>query len=252
MVAATCISRRSSGSASSHSAMCSARSRTSACASVSPSSAGVSETATAPGPKASSTRPKLRELGCARGEPFDIGLVELDDLGDQQDLPRDAVTLQRGLHALIDDALVRGVLIDDHDAVARLRHDVSLVQLRARSAERAVDEIGRGFGDDRASAAGAPVSNAACAASAKPASAVAPCVGNAGEARQSHRRAGGQDSAGTPQWSPRRRSSRCAVRHAPAPPAARARSRRAPTLSRGSAPRSWPGARSRRPRAARP
>ena len=41
---------------------------------------------------------------------------------------------------------MRGVLVDDHDAVARLRHDVGLVQLRARGAERAVDEIGRGIG----------------------------------------------------------------------------------------------------------
>ena len=88
------------------------------------------------------------KLSRARGEPFNVGLIELDDLGDEQDLSSDAVTLEGGLHALVDDTLVRGVLIDDHDAVARLRHDVSLMQLRARSAERSVDEIGRGFCGD--------------------------------------------------------------------------------------------------------
>src|SRR2546421_505621 len=55
--AATCIRRRSSGSASSHSAMCSARSRSSDAASVLPSSDGVSRTATAPGPKDSIASP---------------------------------------------------------------------------------------------------------------------------------------------------------------------------------------------------
>ena len=38
---------------------------------------------------------------------------------------------------------MRGVLIDDHDAVARLRHDVGLVQLRPCGAQRPVDEIGQ-------------------------------------------------------------------------------------------------------------
>ena len=93
---------------------------------------------------------------------------------------------------------MRGVLIDDDDAVARLRHDVGLVHLRARRAERAVEQIGRGLGDStRASADGAPMSNAACAASAKPASAVAPCVGK--------RRAGERAS-------PSRRAAACAIR----------------------------------------
>ena len=72
--------------------------------------------------------------------------IELDDLGDQQDLPRDALLLERGLHALVDQPLVRGVLVDDDQAVAGLRHDVGVVHLRAGGAERTVEQIGRGLG----------------------------------------------------------------------------------------------------------
>ena len=65
---------------------------------------------------------------------------------------------------------MRGVLVDDDEAVAGLRHDIGLVHLRARGAERPVEQVGRGLGDaTRVSAAGAPTSKAACAASAKPA-----------------------------------------------------------------------------------
>ena len=53
------------------------------------------------------------------------------------------VCVERRLHALVDDALMRGVLVDDDQAVARLRHDVGLVHLRARGAERPLDQIGR-------------------------------------------------------------------------------------------------------------
>ena len=51
--------------------------------------------------------------------------------------------VERGLEALVDDALVRGVLVDDDEAVAGLRHDIGLMQLRARGAERTVDQIRR-------------------------------------------------------------------------------------------------------------
>ena len=43
-----------------------------------------------------------------------------------------------------------GMLVDDDHAVARLRHDIGLVQLGARCAERPVDRRGRSF--DRLSA----------------------------------------------------------------------------------------------------
>ena len=135
----------------------------------------------------------------ARDEPLDVGLVELDDLGDQQDLAGDAGLVERRLQPLVDDALVRGVLVDDDEPVARLRHDIGLVHLRARGAERPVD-AGRAQArstSTRASAEGPPTSKAACAASAKP-SAVAPRIGigtprgsgRAGERRQSQPRRG--------------------------------------------------------------
>ena len=38
---------------------------------------------------------------------------------------------------------MRGVLVDDHHARARLRHDVGLVQLRPRRPQRAVEEVRR-------------------------------------------------------------------------------------------------------------
>ena len=55
--------------------------------------------------------------------------------------------VERGLHALVDQPLVRGVLVDDDEAVAGLRHDVGVVHLRARGAERPVEQVGRGLGD---------------------------------------------------------------------------------------------------------
>ncbi len=117
-----------------------------------------------------------------RDQPLDVGLVELDDVGDQQDLPRHAATRQRRLHPLVDQPLMGGVLVDDHHAVAGLRHDIGLVDLGARGAERPVDRVGLGFDSCmRASADGPPTSNAAWAASAKPAGAPASAVAYATE-----------------------------------------------------------------------
>ena len=50
--------------------------------------------------------------------------VELDDFRQQQCLASDAMPRQRRLHALIDQPLMRRMLIDDDQAVAGLRHDV--------------------------------------------------------------------------------------------------------------------------------
>jgi len=52
-----------------------------------------------------------RKFVSARNQPLDVGLVELDDLGDQQDLASDAGARERRLQPLVDDALVRGVLV---------------------------------------------------------------------------------------------------------------------------------------------
>src|SRR5579883_1483901 len=86
---------------------------------------------------------KARQLVRTRGEPLDVGLVELDDFRNEQDLSRHAALRKRGFQLLVNDALVRGVLVDNDQAVARLRHDVSLMQLRACGAERMIKEIGR-------------------------------------------------------------------------------------------------------------
>ncbi len=48
---------------------------------------------------------------------------------------------QRRLQPFIDDTLVRGVLVDDDEAVARLRHDVSFVHLRTRRSERVIEGV---------------------------------------------------------------------------------------------------------------
>ena len=50
---------------------------------------------------------------------------------------------ERVLEPLVDQALVRGVLIDDHHRGARLGDDVGLVQLRAGGPERPVEQVGR-------------------------------------------------------------------------------------------------------------
>ena len=148
-----------------------ARSRTRPLTSVSPSSAGTSRTITAPGPNASSTSPssptRRRRLGQRRGL---VG-VELDDLGDQQHLARHAAVGQRRLQALVDQALVRGVLVDDHHASR-----ASAPRCRSRAAARAPRPAGGRAGPPaparlpaRASALGAArPSSGACQSSANP------------------------------------------------------------------------------------
>ena len=233
--------------------MCSARSRTRPCTSISPSIDGVSRTATAPGPKASITRPKRASSSARATKPRGVGLVEFDDLRDEQDLPRHAGLVDRRLHALVDDALMRGVLVDDDQPVAGLRHDIGLVHLRARGAERALDQFGRrleafdariggrladvegglrGFGKTERGAP--PRMRVAAIAARRPRRRAPPVV--AAAARRAERAEGRDGGAAAGRW-PR------AGPRAPAPPSARARSARAPARRRGSALRSWPDAR---------
>ena len=88
---------------------------------------------------------ELAQVVGPRDEPRGVRLVEFDDFRDQQDLPRHAGFLDRGLHALVDDALMRGVLVDDDEAVAGLRHDIGFVDLRARRAQWTFDLLGGGL-----------------------------------------------------------------------------------------------------------
>ena len=62
--------------------------------------------------------------------------LEIDDQRAQQDLPDDAVRFALALQLFIDDALVRRVLVDDDQPIARLGEDIGVVHLGARGAER--------------------------------------------------------------------------------------------------------------------
>ena len=82
-----------------------------------------------------------RQLVRARQQALDVGLIEFDDIGDQQDLPRHARLGDSSFELLVDDAFMSGVLIDDNEAVAGLRHDVGLVHLRACGSERMIQRV---------------------------------------------------------------------------------------------------------------
>ncbi len=83
-----------------------------------------------------------------------------------------------------------GVLIHDDEAVAGLRDDVGLVHLRAGGAERAIEQIRRRRHRRCGHrAVGAPTSNAACAASARPCTSGAAARKAAGVDRSEGRRA---------------------------------------------------------------
>ena len=62
--------------------------------------------------------------------------VEIDHERGEQRLPLDAAALALALQGLVDDPLVRGVLVDDDKAVRRLGDDIGAVKLRPRRAER--------------------------------------------------------------------------------------------------------------------
>ena len=62
--------------------------------------------------------------------------------------------LEPALQPLVDQALVRGVLVDDDEAVLGLRDDVGLVDLRPRRAERRAIAVAASGSARRASAEG--------------------------------------------------------------------------------------------------
>src|SRR5215467_16147148 len=81
-----------------------------------------------------------RELVGVTDEAFDIGFIELDDFGNEKDLPRHTSLGDRFLQSLIDDAFMRGMLVDDYQAVLRLRNDISVMNLGARRSERMIKQ----------------------------------------------------------------------------------------------------------------
>ncbi len=62
--------------------------------------------------------------------------IEIHHHRGQQRLPFDCAPIALKLETLVDDAFMRGVLVDDDNAVARLGDDVIFVHLRPRRAKR--------------------------------------------------------------------------------------------------------------------
>ena len=79
----------------------------------------------------------LQVLGSPKQQPGRLG-VELDDFGDQQQLPRDPPIGEGSLQPLIDEAFMRGVLVNDDERILGLGDDEGVVELRARGAERVI------------------------------------------------------------------------------------------------------------------
>ena len=78
-----------------------------------------------------------------------VGFGDRDVDGDrnQQRLRGHRRACARALQPLVDRALVRGVHVDEHETVRRLREDVDAVQLRDRVPERIVVADRRSAGD---------------------------------------------------------------------------------------------------------
>ena len=88
---------------------------------------------------------KAGQLVGPRQQPRNVGFIEFYDFRDQQYLSRDAGSLDRLLHTLIYDAFMRGVLIDNDEAVAGLRDNVGLMNLGSRCAQWPIDLVSRGL-----------------------------------------------------------------------------------------------------------
>src|SRR5271157_180539 len=76
-----------------------------------------------------------RELFGVRLEQRRRVRVEVDDERGEERLPHDALALALALQLLIDDPLVRRVLVDDDEPVRGLGDDIGLVHLRPRRPE---------------------------------------------------------------------------------------------------------------------
>ncbi len=115
--------------------------------------------------------PDFRKLlGAARSRSTS-SRGQLHHLRDQEHLARHGAAGKRRLQPLVDDALVRGVLVDDDQPVIGLRDDVVRVKLRAGGAERTREHRSRRAPASaaRASADGRSMTaKAACSSSPKP------------------------------------------------------------------------------------
>ena len=77
----------------------------------------------------------------ARGDALGLGGVQIDHLGRQQGLAGHGPLGHLGLHPLIDQPLVGGVLIDDDQTVAGLGDDIVGVELAPRGAQGVVEGV---------------------------------------------------------------------------------------------------------------
>ena len=92
---------------------------------------------TAPGPNGFEDEAELGEFIGARAASRAAAASPSSTISGSSRVWRgDAVRRQRLLHPLIDEPLMGGMLVDEHDAVGGLGEDVGAVQLRARRAER--------------------------------------------------------------------------------------------------------------------
>ena len=144
MVLHTCSMLAESAMASPDSASSSARSRTR------PLNVGIAEDGRnltdhhGTGPELLEDESRLLQFIAALREAAGRNLVELHHFGQQQHLACDALLGHLGLHALENETLVCGVLINDDDSIPGLGNDVSVVELGAGDAEGPRFDVFRG------------------------------------------------------------------------------------------------------------
>jgi hypothetical protein len=102
---------------------------------------------------------KLLGMG---GQPLGGRGIEIDDLGHQQRLGGDAGAVARRLEALIDQPLVGGMGIDDHQPVAGLGENVVVVHLRPAAPSGQSSASGAAGPGATATGASKPANAAAC------------------------------------------------------------------------------------------
>ena len=108
-----------------------------------PSSDGVSRTATAPGPKDSIASPNEASSSLRSNSRSTVASSISTISGISRICRCTPFFASEAFNLLVDDALMRGVLVHDNEAVAGLRDDIGFVNLRPRRAERPVEQIGR-------------------------------------------------------------------------------------------------------------
>ena len=82
---------------------------------------------------------QLGQFVGAGGDAVGFRRIEFDHLGRQQGLTGDGALGHLGLHPLIDEAFVGGVLVNHDEAVAGLGDDIGAVQLGPGGAEGEVE-----------------------------------------------------------------------------------------------------------------